>query len=271
MNLFAYIPTILSTPLLKIPLLVSEAILNYITTTPPNPPPPPVQTKKYDGHGILTPIDDMHMKIISVLKVSAFILARLAHIVAHPWHSQWCTCGLIMMEAAAVIIQETPSLWQSHPSLARVSTTVEDLSLRITPTFVVGSMLALAGGLNRLWCHRTLGRFFVWQLSLQDGHKLVTTGPYAIVRHPSYISWIVLQIGNIVMLSSTGSYCMEAGVWRSVWGKTCAAVMIGYFTPAAMILLNRMAKEDAVLREEFGSEWEAWSKQTPYQAIPYLY
>ncbi|KAL1944036.1 hypothetical protein VTO73DRAFT_3854 [Trametes versicolor] len=251
MNLFAYIPTILSTPLLKIPLLVSEAILNYITTTPPNPPPPPVQTKKYDGHGILTPIDDMHMKIISVLK--------------------WCTCGLIMMEAAAVIIQETPSLWQSHPSLAQVSTTVEDLSLRITPTFVVGSMLALAGGLNRLWCHRTLGRFFVWQLSLQDGHKLVTTGPYAIVRHPSYISWIVLQVGNIIMLSSAGSYCVEAGVWQSVWGKKCAVVMIGYFTPAAMILLNRMAKEDAVLREEFGSEWEAWSKQTPYQAIPYLY
>lgn len=271
MNLFAFIPMILSTPLLKIPLLISEAILNHIATTPPNPPPPPVQKEKYDGHDILTTIDDMHMKMISVLKVSLFITARLAFVVAHPRHSQWSTCVLIMIEAAAVIIQETHWLWQSHPTLAQVSTAVEDLSLRITPSFVVGSMLALAGGLNRLWCYRTLGRFFAWQLSLQDGHKLVTTGPYAIVRHPSYISWIVLQIGNIVMLSSAGSYCMEAGVWRSAWGKTYAVMMIGYFTPTAVVLLNRMAKEDAVLREEFGSEWEAWTKKTPYQAIPYLF
>lgn len=86
MNLFAFIPTILSTPLLKIPLLVSEAILNHIATTPPNPPPPPVQKKKYDGHDILTTIYDINMKMISILKASAFILACLAPAVAHPRH-----------------------------------------------------------------------------------------------------------------------------------------------------------------------------------------
>ncbi|OJT07085.1 hypothetical protein TRAPUB_2117 [Trametes pubescens] len=116
MNLFALISWALYTPLLKIPLLVSEAILNHIALTPPNPSPSPVERRKYVGP------------------------------------------------------------------------TVEGLPLHITPTFVVGSTLAVSGGLTRLWCYRTLGRFFACELSVQDGRKLVTSGPYAIIRHPSYIS-----------------------------------------------------------------------------------
>ena len=61
--------------------------------------------------------------------------------------------------------------------------------------FVVGSMLTAAGGLLRLWCYQTLGRFFTWDLAVRKDHKLVTIGPYSIVRHPSYLGGTMMGVG----------------------------------------------------------------------------
>ncbi|EIW55737.1 ICMT-domain-containing protein [Trametes versicolor FP-101664 SS1] len=249
MNLFAYIPTILSTPLLKIPLLVSEAILNYITTTPPNPPPPPVQTKKYDGHGILTPIDDMHMKIISL-----------------------GICAIAVAEAVAVLAQAVPSSFSdSILSVLALGSPVPTLSLQITPRYLLGAAIALIGGGVRVWAYRTLGRFFTWQLAVKSDHNLVTDGPYAWVRHPSYTGFVMAPIGNLIMATSAGAYFTEVG-WRGTgWGKVYLAAVFGYIGLVGVQVLTRVSKEDAVLRENFGEEWEAWAKKTPYRLIPYIY
>ncbi|CAF4350854.1 unnamed protein product, partial [Rotaria sordida] len=32
----------------------------------------------------------------------------------------------------------------------------------------------------------TLGAFFTFELTIRSTHKLIKTGPYAYVRHPSY-------------------------------------------------------------------------------------
>ncbi|CAJ0838843.1 2314_t:CDS:2 [Entrophospora sp. SA101] len=41
------------------------------------------------------------------------------------------------------------------------------------------------GALLRLWCYRSLDEFFTFDIKVQKDHKLITTGPYSLLIHPS--------------------------------------------------------------------------------------
>ncbi|KAI0362098.1 hypothetical protein OH77DRAFT_1416310 [Trametes cingulata] len=180
-------------------------------------------------------------------------------------------CGLAVVEAAALLVEHLPaSVTDALPStLASVLTTPSSLS--VTPMFLIGSALTISGGLIRIICHRTLGRFFSWQMSLQDDHKLVTAGPYSVVRHPSYSGWCLLVAGNILSLLSPGSYYAQSVLSASRVGKTVAGAVVGYLAFITYVLCSRINKEDEVLSREFGEEWQAWAQRTPYRLIPYIY
>jgi len=40
-----------------------------------------------------------------------------------------------------------------------------------------------------------LGQFFRFEASIQQDHKLIVSGPYAVVRHPSYTGLMMVFIG----------------------------------------------------------------------------
>ncbi len=123
----------------------------------------------------------------------------------------------------------------------------------------------------RWWCHRTLGRFFTWELGIREDHKLVTSGPYRIVRHPSYTGAILLIAGNFMFLFSDGSLFVESGL-RSTWvGQVVAATVVAPLTWVAAGIVSRTQTEDEMMRREFGKSWEEWSQKTPYRIIPFLY
>ncbi|GAW00659.1 ICMT-domain-containing protein [Lentinula edodes] len=46
-------------------------------------------------------------------------------------------------------------------------------------------------------CYRTLGQLFVFELRIQKDHRLITEGPYAYVRHPSYTGLILTIIALV--------------------------------------------------------------------------
>ncbi|KAG2126910.1 hypothetical protein DEU56DRAFT_959007, partial [Suillus clintonianus] len=73
----------------------------------------------------------------------------------------------------------------------------------------------------RLWCFRTLGRFFTFELGVRKGHKLVTTGPYAVVRHQSYAGAALLSIGLFILHGSWSSLIRRSGV-LNIPGLTAA-------------------------------------------------
>ena len=148
---------------------------------------------------------------------------------------------------------------------------VQPGGLRLTRLSVAGCVLGIAGGLLRTQCYRELGRLFTFELSIRDNHRLVTTGPYSLVRHPAYLGALLLFTGNAALLVSKGSWFIESGLWDTVWGRGVACSALGSFLSIALGVFFRVDREDRMMRKEFGEEWEKWAKKTPYRLIPFLY
>lgn len=60
---------------------------------------------------------------------------------------------------------------------------------------VLGLVIAWGGMLLRLWAVLTLGRSFTTIVVVRPEQRVVTTGPYRLVRHPSYLGLLVLLLG----------------------------------------------------------------------------
>jgi len=106
---------------------------------------------------------------------------------------------------------------------------------------VVGVVLAWCGILIRAAAKRTLGRFFVGAVVIQDDHRVVTEGPYAMVRHPGYAGSIVAFIG--------------LGL------ATANVLSIAIFTAVALLVFVRTIKvEEAALTAALGQPYVDYSK-----------
>jgi protein-S-isoprenylcysteine O-methyltransferase Ste14 len=70
---------------------------------------------------------------------------------------------------------------------------------RVWP-FIVGLVLIAAGIGLRAWSIVTLGRFFQYRIQVQPEHRVVSSGPYRFVRHPSY-SGLALVLMGIALAS----------------------------------------------------------------------
>ncbi len=114
-----------------------------------------------------------------------------------------------------------------------------------------GIVLIWAGMAFRLWAIQTLGHFFRTSVVVQEGHQLVTAGPYRWVRHPAYTGAIATTIGLGLAL----------GNWVSL-----AAMAI---LPSIAILF-RMQVEERALTEQFGEAYEDFRK-TRSAVIPFIW
>jgi protein-S-isoprenylcysteine O-methyltransferase Ste14 len=63
----------------------------------------------------------------------------------------------------------------------------------------------------------------------------------------------------------------ESGILHTPLGQ---AIVVPFPTLALCILigmLRRMQKEDELLKETFGGEWEKWAGRVRWKLIPYVY
>jgi protein-S-isoprenylcysteine O-methyltransferase Ste14 len=114
----------------------------------------------------------------------------------------------------------------------------------------LGVALYAVGGALRLWPVVVLGSRFSGLVAIQPGHRLVTTGIYGKVRHPSYAGLLLNALG-------------WALAFRSGVGVLLTALMI----PP---LLARMRAEEALLTSHFGAEYDCYRART-WRLIPGLY
>jgi protein-S-isoprenylcysteine O-methyltransferase Ste14 len=114
----------------------------------------------------------------------------------------------------------------------------------------IGVALVAIGGTLRLWPVFVLGHRFSGLVAIQPGHRLVTNGIYSIIRNPSYLGLIVGVLG-------------WALAFRSAIGVILALL---HLVP----LIARMDSEEALLRSQFGAEYDAYYKRT-WRLVPWLY
>ena len=117
--------------------------------------------------------------------------------------------------------------------------------------FWLGLALMVAGLLFRLVAIRQLGRYFVPEVAIQPGQRVIDKGLYRYLRHPSYTGTFVTILG----------YALALGNWLSL------AVML--LVPGLVYGL-RMWIEEAALIEAFGEEDRAYSRRTK-RLIPFVF
>jgi protein-S-isoprenylcysteine O-methyltransferase Ste14 len=114
----------------------------------------------------------------------------------------------------------------------------------------LGVVLLAVGGTLRLWPVFVLGRRFSGLVAIQPGHTLVTDGIYRFIRHPSYLGLLVGALGWVL-------------AFRSGIGVLLAALNL-------VPLVARIRAEEALLRSQFGAEYEAYRNRTS-RLIPGVY
>lgn len=90
--------------------------------------------------------------------------------------------------------------------LTQLAGVLEAVFLRFPSSFAwdavttLGLVLAIGGAVFRAWAVSELGRFFTWHVRVQEGQKVVTSGPYRVVRHPSYTGATLLYVGALLFI-----------------------------------------------------------------------
>jgi protein-S-isoprenylcysteine O-methyltransferase Ste14 len=115
--------------------------------------------------------------------------------------------------------------------------------------------LGIAVEVGCLWMfhrsHRDLGQNWSVSLDLRERHTLVTTGVYALVRHPMYAGFWLMALGQALLLPN----------W--VAGP---AGLVGF----GVLFFGRVAREEAMMISAFGDEYRAYMGRTA-RVVPWLY
>ena len=112
-----------------------------------------------------------------------------------------------------------------------------------------GLALVLAGLLFAVWARVHLGSNWSGTVTLKEGHELVRSGPYAIVRHPIYTGLLAALLGSAVM----------KGEVRSLFALALIAAA----------LLVKMRLEERWMVERFGEEYERYRREVK-ALVPFL-
>lgn len=77
---------------------------------------------------------------------------------------------------------------------------------------------------------------------LHRDQRLVTTGPYALVRHPMYTGLAIAAVGGLLLYRT----------WTTV-----------LFVGLLPVLIARARREEGALAERFGSAWASYCDRVP--------
>lgn len=116
--------------------------------------------------------------------------------------------------------------------------------------FYFGIALLIAGSFLRRHCFRVLSSFFTGAITIQSNQKVIDTGAYRRVRHPSYTAALVIVLGLRLSLGN--------------WLGAASSFLI-----ALAAYSYRAQIEEQVLICRLGASYEAF-KISRKQFIPYI-
>jgi protein-S-isoprenylcysteine O-methyltransferase Ste14 len=115
--------------------------------------------------------------------------------------------------------------------------------------FWLGAAVTIAGLLFAVWAREHLGRNWSRSVTIKQDHELITTGPYAVVRHPIYTGVLTGFLGMAIAISQVRGFIAFVLVFLALWLK--------------------LRREEQWMRSQFGETYAAYAHKTA-ALVPYL-
>ncbi len=127
------------------------------------------------------------------------------------------------------------------------------LNLQLWPVgllpFWLGAAVTIAGLLFAVWARDHLGRNWSSSVTIKQGHELITTGPYAVARHPIYTGILTGFLGMAIAIAQVRAFIAFVLIFLSFWIK--------------------LRIEEKWMRSQFGEAYAAYASKTA-AVVPYL-
>ena len=137
------------------------------------------------------------------------------------------------------------AVWLSRSGIGRF-----DEHLRV-PLLWAGCALMAAGMAFRWWAVRVLASYFTVDVGIRDDHKLIRSGPYRLLRHPSYTGSLATFYGFGLALGS-------------IWSLLLIVVVV------TAAFLWRIRIEERALTTAFPQDYPAYARETR-RLIPFVW
>ncbi len=116
--------------------------------------------------------------------------------------------------------------------------------------FWLGAGVTIAGLLLAVWARVYLGRNWSRSVTIKQDHELITTGPYAVVRHPIYTGILAGLLGTAIALSEVRGFIALVLFFIAFWIK--------------------LRMEEQWMRSQFGEAYATYAHRTA-GLVPYLF
>jgi protein-S-isoprenylcysteine O-methyltransferase Ste14 len=108
----------------------------------------------------------------------------------------------------------------------------------------------VAGLLFAVWAREHLGSNWSRSVTIKQGHDLITTRPYAVVRHPIYTGILAGFLGTAIALSQVRGFIVFVLIFLILWVK--------------------LRMEEQWMCSQFGETYATYAHQTA-ALVPYLF
>jgi len=113
---------------------------------------------------------------------------------------------------------------------------------------IAGGIIIIVGYILHVRCHRAHKQAHAQSKQIEE---IVTTGVFSRIRHPMYLSLIIIFFGLVI-------------AWGVVW-------MFLPFLLVLVLIVMTAIKEEEFLLQRFGHRYEQYMKETPWRLIPGIF
>ena len=114
----------------------------------------------------------------------------------------------------------------------------------------LGFAITASGVIIAVWARKALGRNWSASVVVKQDHELVTSGPYALVRHPIYTGFLMMYAGSVVALG-TRAACL--GLVLIVFG-----------------IRIKLGLEERLMSRTFADSYQAYAARSK-RIIPFIW
>jgi protein-S-isoprenylcysteine O-methyltransferase Ste14 len=106
----------------------------------------------------------------------------------------------------------------------------------------IGLVFYLVFSWIQIWAFKTLGENYAQEIIVFKDHQLITKGPFKLIRHPQYLSQILLDLGAAA--------------------ATLSFILLPFAIIQIPFLFIRASLEDKLMEKHLGERWESYRQKT---------